>query len=50
MLNGYVRLYISGIEKNGAVQVIDPQTGALVEDLRFFKGSCTRTTLAAGLP
>ena len=44
MLYADGRLYISGIEKNGAVQVIDPQTGESVEDLHFFKGSCTRMT------
>ena len=44
MLYADGRLYISGIERNGAVQVIDPQTGESVEDLHFFKGSCTRMT------
>jgi outer membrane protein assembly factor BamB len=40
--NGH--LYISGIERNGAVQVLDPLTGASVENLNFWKGSCTRMT------
>jgi outer membrane protein assembly factor BamB len=44
MLYANGQLYISGIERNGAVQVIDPQTGASIEDLHFFKGSCTRMT------
>ncbi|MHC4404902.1 MAG: outer membrane protein assembly factor BamB family protein [Planctomycetota bacterium] len=38
------KLFISGIEKSGAVQVIDPQTGSPLEDLHFHKGSCTRLT------
>ena len=38
------KLLISGIEQNGAVQVIDPKTGDSLEDLHFHKGSCTRLT------
>lgn len=38
------RLYISGIERNGAVQELGPKTGDSVDNLHFSKGSCTRMT------
>lgn len=38
------KLLISGIERNGAVQVIDPATGDTLENLNFWKGSCARLT------
>jgi len=38
------KLLISGIERNGAVQVIDPKSGDAIENLQFHKGSCTRLT------
>ena len=38
------KLFISGIEKNGSVQVIDPVNGDSLENLNFWKGSCTRLT------
>jgi outer membrane protein assembly factor BamB len=44
MLYTQGKLFISGIEKNAAVQVIDPKTGDSLEDLHFHKGSCTRLT------
>ena len=44
MLYADGRLFISGIEKSGSVQVIDPKNGNTLEDLNFWKGSCTRLT------
>lgn len=44
MLYASGRLYISGLEKSGSVRVIDPNTGDTLEDLNFWKGSCTRLT------
>ncbi len=38
------QLLISGIENNGAVQVLDPATGATTKNLNFWKGSCARLT------
>jgi len=38
------KLFISGIEESGSVQVLDPTTGDTLEDLHFWKGSCTRMT------
>jgi len=44
MLYAKGQLYISGLEKSGSVRVIDPKTGDTLEDLNFWKGSCTRLT------
>lgn len=44
MLYAHGRLFISGIENNGTVQVIDPKNGNSLEELNFWKGSCTRLT------
>ncbi len=44
MLYVHGKLFISGVEKDGAVQVIDPDTGDTLENLHFWKGSCTRMT------
>jgi len=38
------RLLISGIDDNGSVQELDPNTGGTLELLNFWKGSCTRLT------
>jgi len=44
MLYAHGKLFISGIENNGTVQVIDPKNGNSIEELNFWKGSCTRLT------
>ena len=44
MLYADGRLYISGLEQSGSVQEIDPSTGDTLEELNFWKGSCTRLT------
>ncbi len=38
------QLLISGVQRNGAVQVIDPATGDTLENLNFWKVSCARLT------
>ncbi len=38
------QLLISGVQRDGAVQVIDPATGDTLESLNFWKGSCARMT------
>ena len=44
MLYAHERLFISGIENNGTVQVIDPKNGNSLEEHNFWKGSWTRLT------
>ena len=44
MLYANGKLYISGIEDDGSVRVLNPATGDTLERLHFWKGSCTRLT------
>ncbi len=38
------KLLISGVQRDGAVQQVDPDTGDTLESLNFSKGSCARLT------